>query len=92
MAQLIEALTTNHDHGSSPGCANLTMGTLKIHLCPSRISQVLKLPGSVSLNVVRNASLRITLTVPEVVDTENWVTSPLPIMLDPLRRTADYYY
>ena len=77
---------------------NNTVGTLKIHLCPSHIGQVLRLPGSVSLNVLHNASLRVTLTVPEVVDTENWVTSPLSIMLDPSSiakmqsSSADYYY
>ena len=50
---------------------NNIVGTLKIHLCPSHIGQVLRLPGTVSLNVLRNASLQVILTVPEVVDTEN---------------------
>ena len=34
-------------------------------------------------DVLHNASLRIILTVPEVVGTENWVTSNLPFLLDP---------
>ena len=39
--------------------------------------------GAVSLNVLHNATLQITLTVPEVVGTENWVTSNLPLLPDP---------
>ena len=62
---------------------NNIVGTLKIHLCPSHIWQVLRLPGAVSPDVLRFASLLITLTVPEVVGTENWVTSNLPFLLDP---------
>ena len=65
--------------------------TLKIHLCPSHIGQVLRLSGAVSLDMLRFASLRITLTVPEVVGTENGVNSNLPFLLDPSSRlTADY--
>ena len=56
---------------------NNTVGTLKTHLCPSHIGQVQRLPGSVSQDVLRNASLRVTLAVQEVVDTENWVNSTL---------------
>ena len=56
---------------------------LKIHLCLSHIGQVLRLPGAVSPAVLHNASLRITLTVPEVVGTKNWVTSNLLFLLDP---------
>ena len=58
-------------------------GTLKIHLCSSHIGHVLRLPGVVSTDVLRFASLRIKLTVPEVVGAENWVTSNLPSLLDP---------
>ena len=47
------------------------------------IEQVLRLPGAVSLNVLHNAFLRITLTVPEVVGTEDHVTSNLQFLLDP---------
>ena len=42
------------------------------------IGQVLMLPGAISPEVLHNITLRITLTVPEVVDTGNWVTSNLP--------------
>ena len=62
---------------------SIIVGTLKIHLCLSRIEQVLRLPGAVNLDALHNVSLRITLTVSEVVDTENWVTSNLPFLLDP---------
>ena len=62
---------------------NNIVGTLKIHLCLSHIGQVLRLPGAVSPDVLRFASLRITLTVPKVVGTENRVTSNLPFLLDP---------
>ena len=61
---------------------NNIVGTLMVHLCPSHIGQVLRLPGAVSLNVLHIASLRIKMTVLEVVDTENWVTSSLPFLLD----------
>ena len=56
---------------------------LNIHLCPSNIQQVLKLPDAVSPDVLHNTSLRITLTVPEVVGTENWITSVVPFLFDP---------
>ena len=56
--------------------------TLKIHLSPSHIGQVVRLPGAVSPDAMYNASLRITLTVPEVVGIQNWVTSNLPFLLD----------
>ena len=62
---------------------NNIVGTLTIHLCPSHIGQVLRLPGAVSLDVLRFASLRITLAVPEVVGTKNLVTSNLPFLVDP---------
>ena len=72
---------------------NNIMDTLKIHLCPSHIGQLLlsavgrlpggRLPGAVSPDVLHNASLQIILTVQEVVDTENWLTSNLPFLLDP---------
>ena len=62
---------------------NTIVGTLRIHLCPSHIRHVLRLPGAVSPDVLRFASLQITLTVLEVVGTENWVTSNLPFMLNP---------
>ena len=52
--------------------------TSKIGLCHLHIGQVLRLPGSVSLDILHNVSLRITLTVPEVVDIYNWGTSSLP--------------
>ena len=60
---------------------NNIVGTLMIH--PSHIGQVLRLPGAVSLDVLHNASFWVTLTVPKVVGTENWVTSNLPFLLDP---------
>ena len=44
---------------------NNNVGTLKIHLCPSHSGRVLMLSGAVSPDVLRNASLRITLTVLE---------------------------
>ena len=52
---------------------------LNIHLYPSHIGQVL---SAVRLDVLYLASIQITLAVPEVVDTENWVTSNLPFLLD----------
>ena len=61
---------------------NNIAGTLKIHLCPSHIGHVLMLPGAVSPDVLLFASLRITLTVAEVVGTEKWVTSNLPFLLN----------
>ena len=61
---------------------NIIMGMLKIHLCLSHIGQVLRLPGAVSTDMLHNASLQITLTVPEVVGTENRVISNLPFLLD----------
>ena len=62
---------------------NNIAGTLKTHLCPSHMAQVLRLPGAVNPDVLHSASLRITQTVPEVVDAENQVTSSLPFLLDP---------
>ena len=62
---------------------NNIVGSLKIDLCPSHIGQVLRPPGAVSLDVLRFASLQITLTVPEVAGIENWVTSNLPLLLNP---------
>ena len=56
---------------------NNIMDTLKLHLCPSHIG----LPGAVSPDVLHNASLWIILTVPEVLDTENRVTSNLLFLL-----------
>ena len=47
------------------------------------IHQVLRLPGAFSPDVLLNASLQITLTVSEVVGTENRVTSSLPFLIDP---------
>ena len=41
------------------------------------------LPIAVSLGMLHNASLQITLTVPEVVGIENQFTSNLLFMLDP---------
>ena len=64
-------------------CHNNIVGTLKIHLCPSHIKQVLRLCGAVSPNAVHNAFPRITLTVSEAVGIENWVNSNLPFLLDP---------
>ena len=67
---------------------NNIVGMLRIHLSPSHLRfwyilrQVLKLPGAVRLDVLPNASLRITLTIPELVGTENEDTSNLPYMLD----------
>ena len=48
---------------------NNIVDTLKIHLCPLHIEHVLRLPGAVNPDLLRFASLRITLTVPEVVGT-----------------------
>ena len=62
---------------------NNIVQTLTIHLCSSHIGQVLRLSGAVSPDVLHFAALRITLTVPEVVGTENWVTSNLPFLLYP---------
>ena len=41
------------------------------------------MPGAVSPDVLHFASIRLTLTVPEVVGTEVRVTSNLPFLLDP---------
>ena len=70
-------------HGG-PVYHNIIVGTLKIHLCPLHIGQVLMLPGAVSSEVLHDSSLRVALTVPEVVDTENWVISNLPFLLNQL--------
>ena len=61
-----------------PVYRNNIVGTLWIHLSPSHIGQVLMLSGAVSPDVLHLASLQITLTVPEVVGTENGVNSNLP--------------
>ena len=61
---------------------NNIVGTLKIHLYPLYIEQMLRLPGAVSPDVLHNASLRITLTVPKVGGTKNEVTSNLPFLLN----------
>ena len=42
---------------------------------------MLTLPGAVSPDMLHNASFRTTLTITEVVDTENGVTI-LPFLLD----------
>lgn len=47
-----------------------------------RLGAVIGLPGAVILDVLRNALLRITLLVPDVVSTENWDTNNLPFLLD----------
>ena len=57
--------------------------TLKIQIFPSHIGQVLRVSGAISPDVLRFAFFQITLTVPEAVGTENWVTSNLPFLLDP---------
>ena len=62
---------------------NNIVDKLTIHLFPSHIGQVLRVPGAVSPNGLRFAFFWMTLTVPEVVDTESWVTSNLPFLLDP---------
>ena len=46
---------------------NIVMVTLQSRLCPLHIGQVLRLSGAVNQKVLQNASLQITLTVPEVV-------------------------
>ena len=61
---------------------HIIVGTLKIHLCPSHIEQVLRLPGAVSSDMLHFASLLITLTVPDVVGTQSCVTSNLLFLLD----------
>ena len=49
-----------------------------------QVCSSVRLPGAVSPQLLHNASLRITLlTVPEVVDAENLVTSSLLFLLDP---------
>ena len=63
--------------------SNNIVGMLKIRLCLSHIGQVFRLPGAVSQDVFHFASLRTTLTIPEVVGTEKWVTSTLPFLLYP---------
>ena len=45
---------------------NNTVGTLKIHLCPSHIGHALRLPGAVSQGMLHDTSLRNTLAAPEV--------------------------
>ena len=62
---------------------NNIVGALKTHLCHSHIEQVPRLPGDVSLDVLYDASLQITLTVLQMVDTETLVNSNLPFQLDP---------
>ena len=64
---------------------NNIVDALKVPLCPSLIGQVLRLPGGASPVGLHNASLRMTLTVPEMVGAENQVTSRLPFLLDPRR-------
>ena len=54
----------------------LSMLDRRIHLCPSYIKQV---TGVGSPDVLQYESLQITLTVPEVVDTESMATSILPL-------------
>ena len=54
-----------------PGCHNNIVITLMIHLCPSHIEHVLRLPGAVIPDMLHDVSLRITQTVPEVVGTED---------------------
>ena len=44
--------------------------------------EVLRLPGADGPDVLHDVSLWITLTVPEVIGTKNWVTSNLPLLLD----------
>ena len=57
---------------------NNIVGMLKIHVCPLNTGEVVRLPGADSPGVLHKATLRITLTVPGVVDTEN-----LSFLLDP---------
>ena len=52
------------------------------------IEQVVRLPGAVSMDVLHNAFLRITVSVPEVVGTEDRVTSNLPFLLYPSSITS----
>ena len=42
---------------------NSIVNMLKVHLCPSHIEKVLRLPDAVSSDVLNNASVQITLTV-----------------------------
>ena len=67
--------TSNPKIAVSFGSRPKFVSTLNIHLCPLPNGQVLRLPGVVSSDMLRFESLWIALTVPEVVDTENWVTS-----------------
>ena len=62
---------------------NNNVGKLKIHLCFTHNGQVLTLPDAASQDVFHNAFNHITQIVPEVVGTENQVTSNLPFLLDP---------
>ena len=58
---------------------NNIVDTLKKHLYPSHIRQVLRPLGAVSMDVLRNAFL----TAPEMVVTENWINS-VTYLLDPI--------
>ena len=62
---------------------NNIVGASKVPFGPSLVEQMLRLPGGVSPVRLHNASLRMTLTVPEMVGAENQVTSRLPFLLDP---------
>ena len=62
---------------------NNIVAVLKVHLSPLHIGEIVRLPGAVSPDMLSFASLQITLPVPEVVGTKNWVTSNLPFRLNP---------
>ena len=56
---------------------------LKIHLCPSHIGHVLRLPGAVRWMCFALCIPPDTLTAPEVIGYENRVIFNLPFLLDP---------
>ena len=66
--------------GSPVGSSGI-FDTKKICIFYSHIGQLFKLPTADSLTVLNDASLQTSLTVPDVVDTEKWVTSSPTIIL-----------
>ena len=69
----------------SPTRYKTVMETFRINLCSLHIGQVLRLSGAASPDVLHFPSLPITLTVPDVLGTEDQVTYNLPFILDPCR-------
>ena len=65
-----------------PVYRNHIVGTLKILLCPLHITHWVKAAWCYQPDVLHKASHQIALKVPEVVGTENRVTSNPPFLLD----------